>query len=192
MTDRLVHALPALRRLALSPGLSDHTSPSRPSSRFWVLPSTACTPEQRWTTPVGPYAWRATTTIPALPQLLASSGAPHPPPFPCEHVASGVQARSTVVQGSAAEHRPERALVSKAKWHLQRRLVVYPQACVALYHTMQPPLGRGYTLCARPAAWRGRVATSGRHRQDARGHMASAGNGWNGWNGRSNPPRSWR
>jgi hypothetical protein len=42
-TDRLVRALPALRRLALAPGSSDHPPPSRPE----VPPSTACTPGPR-------------------------------------------------------------------------------------------------------------------------------------------------
>ena len=96
--DRLVRALPALRRLALSPGLSDHTPPSRPSSRAWVRPSTASMPGQRWTTPAGPCAWSATKMSTALSQPLALSMAPHAP-FPREQVASGVQARSTVVQG---------------------------------------------------------------------------------------------
>jgi hypothetical protein len=92
--DRLVRALPALRRLTRAPCSSDHTPPSRPE----VPPSTACTPGQRWRIPAGPDTWRATKTVTALPQPLASSMAPHAP-FPREQVASGVQARSTVVQG---------------------------------------------------------------------------------------------
>ena len=56
-TARLVRALTTLHRLALSPGPSAHTPPSRPSSRSWVPPSTACTPRQSGTTTAGPYPW---------------------------------------------------------------------------------------------------------------------------------------
>ena len=50
------------------------------------------------------------------------------------------------------------ALVSKAKWYLQRCLVV----CLtqALQHnTIQPPIGKSYTCCAMPAAWHASGAT---------------------------------
>jgi len=96
-TDRLVRALTTC---TVSPcrQAPQHTPPSRPSSRSWGPPSTACTPGQRWTTSVGPSAWRATQTVTARSQPLVSSLAPHVP-FPCAHVASGVQAPSTGVQG---------------------------------------------------------------------------------------------
>jgi hypothetical protein len=65
-SSRRVRAWPALRRLIRSPGPSDDTLPSRLSSRAIGLPSTACTPGQRWPPLAGPDAWRAPQTVTAL------------------------------------------------------------------------------------------------------------------------------